>query len=371
MSPESGNKHCAGFTSDGKTLVSFVESAGGAGETSGFWAIRRQARSGAEIGRALLRVDTSQLGAGGPSLLNDDLVWLYPWKGQGPSGPTFLFALETGERVAGPIEVNLLGFRAVDPAGNWFADVRPGGKRVRVASFRDDQTMFEVSRPGHQALGANALDRGDRLLIHWRSTGDQSESIESWEIPTSRRIAHAILRPRLYGPFGRVLGGRFQIEANGDIYSFGLADSDFGSERLEPTVFWQGDYNRSFVPSPDYVVTAKPHRWTMQHSVNWSLSRFGFRGVFQTDEFTVVVIDRRTTQTVAELPRGYDRFVLAMVGDLITATDPHGRLAVWDLRRSPERWAYAFGVSTTIGMLLLACWRNRRCRYGASSTKMP
>lgn len=74
------------------------------------------------------------------------------------------------------------------------------------------------------------------------------------------------------------------------------------------------------------------------------------------------VVNMNSGETIREIKRTGWHYSLSPNGDLLAATDPSGRIVVWDVRRSPTKWAILSGISAAAGVLAVGFWRFRKRR---------
>src|SRR5262249_6311648 len=103
--------------------------------------------------------------------------------------------------------------------------------------------------------------------------------------------------------------------------------------------------------------------------INALLKAVGMSDLFvsASNDWVVAVIDCQTGKTINEVPATMGiGSLLSKNADLLAGAGSRGQVVVWDVRRSPERWACASGLVAAIGVLLFACWRSWRNRIPAS-----
>ena len=204
---------------------------------------------------------------------------------------------------------------------------------------------------------------GSTLVSFLRTTGNDSGECGH------RVIRHDARTGRVQGTWFIKIDPR-QLETSAPRLlrgELGIADDDFGSERSKPNWDKEPGLITPVQAPPEYIVATRNSRLqSWQEAVNPWLAKIGLPLFRPKSEFSVVVLDARSGLKNGEMPQPGTHYVLGPRGDILAAYDPEGRIVVWDVRRTPVRWALALGLITAIGVLLLACWRNRPSRIPAA-----
>jgi len=223
---------------------------------------------------------------------------------------------------------------------------------------------------------------GNRAAVLWwpgDSTGNY-HFVQIYDIPSGGKGRRLDLPPGRWQWIREWSADRLYAEVDHRrVYSFSLADDDFGTMRPEPllTHSFDGAAETFCETGPGWVAHIEqvaPVVPQLQQWLEWiGLKAGSSLGRLQPKVNRVRFLDPQTGAQIRELPQVALTYAIAPNGRFVAAIDPERSLEVWAVQGRPV-WAWAAAAGAISGALILslaAYARGRGAKLGKGGLSAP
>jgi hypothetical protein len=311
---------------------------------------------------------------GGERLLVGSIV-----PGTVPCVEYYVHDAATGRKTAGPFRSDRF-VHACSPDGRWCAAEGDGMKgRAVVSTATGETVLYLAPRLDYFPQSVVFSPKGDRAAVHWwPADATDRHFVQVYDLPSGREGRRLDLPPRPWQWIKEWSADRLYIEARETdshvplaifwrVYSFSLADDDFGTMRTE--ISWTRRFTRGMYTSletgPGWVAHIDPMkpdlpRW--RQWLEWTGRKVGLSvGQSPPVAYRVRFLDPDTGAVKTELPLVGYPWAIAPNGRWVATIHPERGVEVWAVGGVPPWvWAAAAGAICGGGVLGLAAFARGR-----------